>query len=240
MRPAIVAAMADPLVLQVMKGDPTVLTWIDLTGVSDDMPPAEADEFVHRSITVGDLEAIPMPFETTALVYGREADHPEMFFAVQRIGNDIGVSSITLYNNKYCWARFRGARFGYSHPDGTGVQQSVHCISMARVALSFLYWLSTQAPQAAAFTCTQNKAVNDKRTRKGKRPLYEWKTVSIKPSVHSNVDRGGTHASPKPHERRGHMRTYKSGKQVFVKAMTINKHKIGTDGFVFHDYTMKD
>jgi len=240
MSPAIASVMAHPLVLQVVKGDPTVLTWIDLTGVSDDMPPAEADEFVYEKLNLGDLEAIPMPFETTALVYGMEAGHPEMFFAVQRIGSDVGVSFITLYNNKYCWARFRGARFGYSHPDGEGERQSIHCLSMARVALSFLFWLSTRAPQMAAYTCTQSKTVNAKRARKGKRPLYDWSTITIKPSVRNAIDRGGTHASPKPHERRGHMRTYKSGKRVFVKAMTINKHRIGTDGFVFHDYTTEN
>lgn len=34
---------------------------------------------------------------------------------------------------------------------------------------------------------------------------------------------GGTHASPEEHQRRGHWRTYKSGKRTFVNETTVNK-----------------
>jgi len=78
---------------------------------------------------------------------------------------------------------------------------------------------------------------NAKRKRKGKSQFWEWKTIELKATATlPAAPLGGTHASPKPHERMGHWRQYKSGKRVFVKAQIINKHKISTDGFVFHDY----
>lgn len=80
-------------------------------------------------------------------------------------------------------------------------------------------------------------AKNAKRKRKGKSQFWEWKTIEIKSTVTlPSAPLGGTHASPKPHERMGHWRQYKSGKKVFIKAHIVNKHKIETDGFVFHDY----
>ena len=78
---------------------------------------------------------------------------------------------------------------------------------------------------------------NAKRQRKGKTQFWEWKTIELKPTTTlPSAPLGGTHASPKPHERIGHWRQYKSGKRVFIKAHIVNKHKIETDGFVFHDY----
>ena len=78
---------------------------------------------------------------------------------------------------------------------------------------------------------------NAKRKRKGKSQFWEWKTIELKSIVTlPSAPLGGTHASPKPHERIGHWRKYKSGKRVFVKAHIVNKHKIESEGFVFHDY----
>lgn len=78
---------------------------------------------------------------------------------------------------------------------------------------------------------------NANRARRGKRPLFEWETVLIKSEVvESKTSLGGTHASPKPHDRRGHQRMYKSGKVVYVRPCTINKHKIKEEGFIHHDY----
>lgn len=54
-----------------------------------------------------------------------------------------------------------------------------------------------------------------------------------KPKQYKSVHKGGTHASPVEHERIGHWRTYKSGKKVFVAAVTVNK---GKGGRVEKDY----
>ena len=84
--------------------------------------------------------------------------------------------------------------------------------------------------------------VNAKRIKKGKRPFFEWTTVVIEPraAVPDPEPKGGTHASPKPHMRRGHIRRYKSGKVVTIKSMIVNKHKMPDEGFLFHDYRVEN
>jgi hypothetical protein len=75
-----------------------------------------------------------------------------------------------------------------------------------------------------------------KRRMRGKRPLYTYKVITItgKRRV-SEVSKGGTHASPVAHLRRGHWRTYKSGRKSWVRAAMIN----GTDGMVVKDYKVE-
>ena len=55
----------------------------------------------------------------------------------------------------------------------------------------------------------------------------------IEPTAPRQEAKGGTHASPRQHDRRGHLRRLKSGKNVWVKP-----HKVGdpSKGVVFHDY----
>lgn len=89
--------------------------------------------------------------------------------------------------------------------------------------------------EVIGYRCTDDNPSNAKRIRKGKRPLFEWTTVNIR-AAEPSESLGGTHASPKPHDRRGHQRRYKSGKVVYIRPMTINKHKIPSEGFIHHDY----
>jgi hypothetical protein len=83
--------------------------------------------------------------------------------------------------------------------------------------------------------CPDAEATKQRRIR-GKKPLYTYKVITItgKRRV-SEVSKGGTHASPVAHLRRGHWRTYKSGVRGWVNAMMIN----GTDGIVVKDYKME-
>jgi hypothetical protein len=79
----------------------------------------------------------------------------------------------------------------------------------------------------------QQTLINAKRKRKGKQPLISWHTVKIEPKTVKNEPQGGTHASPRLHDRRGHWRRYKSGKTVFVKACKVGD---ASKGIVFKDY----
>lgn len=71
---------------------------------------------------------------------------------------------------------------------------------------------------------------------RGKRPLFTYKVITItgKRKV-SKESKGGTHASPVTHLRRGHWRHYKSGKRAWVEAMVVN----GKDGMVAKDYKVE-
>jgi len=96
------------------------------------------------------------------------------------------------------------------------------------------------SPTGGVARCTGDAAVNAKRIRKGKRPFFEWTTVEVKPRAAVSESAGGTHASPKPHLRRGHVRRYKSGKVVAIKSQIVNKHKMPEEGFIFHDYVVEN
>lgn len=82
---------------------------------------------------------------------------------------------------------------------------------------------------------------NAQKIARGNRPKFEWKTSVIEPRPLEQrivFHKGGTHASPKPHERRSHFRRLRSGKTILVRSTIINKDKMGDLGFVFHDYKL--
>lgn len=62
------------------------------------------------------------------------------------------------------------------------------------------------------------------------KPVYKlsYTTVHL-PGVKSErkAHQGGTHASPRQHERRGHWRTYRSGKRVWVKNCVVGDPSLG-------------
>jgi len=75
--------------------------------------------------------------------------------------------------------------------------------------------------------------INRKRASKGKSPIaFDWRTVEIGPKQAKNAPQGGTHASPRLHDRRGHWRNC-HGKQVWVKACKVGD---ASRGVVFKDY----
>lgn len=77
---------------------------------------------------------------------------------------------------------------------------------------------------------------NRRKIAEGKVPAYDWVTVTVEPSKARAEHQGGTHASPRLHDRRGHMRRLPSGKTVWVKACKVGDV---TRGIVFHDYEVR-
>lgn len=76
---------------------------------------------------------------------------------------------------------------------------------------------------------------NAKRVRKGKAPLYEWTTVQLErktPELPA-APAGGTHASPRLHQRRGHWVTSKLGKKFWRRESVVGDPE---KGMIFHDY----
>jgi hypothetical protein len=83
----------------------------------------------------------------------------------------------------------------------------------------------------------QRTFINAKRKAKGKPALtFDWVTVEIEPPKAKNDPQGGTHASPRRHQSRGHWRTYKSGKRGWVKECWKGD---ASKGSVFKDYQIK-
>jgi hypothetical protein len=80
-------------------------------------------------------------------------------------------------------------------------------------------------------------AVNRKRINKGKKPLVEFRLITIdgkKKELPTTPH--GTHASPRQHWRRGHWRTMKkSGKKVWVDPMLVGDEE---NGKIIKDYAV--
>lgn len=67
-------------------------------------------------------------------------------------------------------------------------------------------------------------------------PTVKYTKVDLSaPVVSMRVNLGGTHASPRWHMRRGHWRTYKSGKRVWVEQMEVGDK---SKGVIVKDYVI--
>lgn len=96
---------------------------------------------------------------------------------------------------------------------------------------TFLDSLSYEARTGYQATRRKN---HEKRVRQGKFPLFDWQTVVVEPIKPKAEHQGGTHASPRQHERRGHWRFIKkSQKRVWIKNCTVGD---ASKGVIFHDY----
>lgn len=83
-------------------------------------------------------------------------------------------------------------------------------------------------------TVKANSPTNKRRIANGKPALiYDWRTVVVEPKQAKSESLGGTHASPRQHERRGHWRVTSAGRKVWVRNCTVGDASKGT---VFHDY----
>lgn len=87
-----------------------------------------------------------------------------------------------------------------------------------------------------AYVPTPHQA-NVSRAKRGLKPLYDWHTVVIEPSKPKQEPQGGTHASPRRHQARGHWRTYASGERGWVKECWRGDASKGT---IFKDYQIKE
>lgn len=79
----------------------------------------------------------------------------------------------------------------------------------------------------------QQTFTNRRKIAAGKIPAYGWHTVKITPVQSKAEPHGGTHASPRLHDRRGHLRRLRSGKNTWVRPCKVGDATLGT---VFHDY----
>lgn len=100
-------------------------------------------------------------------------------------------------------------------------------------------WLASLSRRAEAYVPSIKPTfTNRRKMAQGKAPLYDWRTVVIEPTQcqREREHRGGTHASPRLHDRRGHLRRLASGKNVWVRPCKVGDAGMGT---VFHDYRLQ-
>lgn len=237
---------------------PVNYTWLDVTLYE---PPPEANKELLKftgktKITEIPIKDYPLPFESMATVNYITDDHSDQLEPVvatfDRQGNKVHyklyVFSITDEPAAQAMldgdVKFASITFGREYAK-MAVKEKVpkeHLLNSHKKILAYILrkvlLLGLRPdPIVTVGHPFGDLTRNTKRKRKGKSQFWEWKTIELKSTTTlPSAPLGGTHASPKPHERMGHWRQYKSGKKVFIKAHIVNKHKIETDGFVFHDY----
>jgi hypothetical protein len=92
------------------------------------------------------------------------------------------------------------------------------------------------SPQTAYQATVKETFTNRRKIAQGKKPSYDWRTVTVLPERERSEPQGGTHASPREHDRRGHWRTLKT-KRVWVRPCKVGNP---AQGRVFHDYKVPD
>lgn len=68
---------------------------------------------------------------------------------------------------------------------------------------------------------------NASRKAKGKKPLFTWSTINLDAPRYKSEPKGGTHASPRLHDRRGHWVTSKLGRRFWRKDSKVGSAKNG-------------
>lgn len=104
-------------------------------------------------------------------------------------------------------------------------------------AILTMFYASLDMSVQAYVPTVKNTFTNRRKIKEGKLPIYDWHTVVIEPSNTKREHQGGTHASPRRHQARGHWRTYKSGKRGWVKQCWRGD---ASKGSVFKDYELKE
>jgi hypothetical protein len=109
----------------------------------------------------------------------------------------------------------------------------------AEMILGFVSaWYESLARRCEAYIPSVPQTfTNRRKIAQGKIPSYDWRTVVIEPTAPRRDSLGGTHASPRLHDRRGHLRRLKSGKNVWVKPCKVGDP---SKGVVWHDYAIRE
>ena len=109
----------------------------------------------------------------------------------------------------------------------------------ARMVLGVIakWYHSMMATQTAYQPFVRPTFTNQRKIAAGKQPSYDWRTVVIDGNVIKCEHKGGTHASPRLHDRRGHSRRLPDGRIVWVRPCKVGDASRGT---VFHDYQVKE
>jgi hypothetical protein len=104
-----------------------------------------------------------------------------------------------------------------------------------QMTLSFIAgWYRSLAQGCNAYVPSVAQTFTNKRKiAQGKLPTYDWRTVVIEPTKPKSESKGGTHASPRLHDRRGHLRRLQNGKNVWVRSCKVGDASLGV---IFHDY----
>lgn len=223
-----------PLIAEMVKltPDPELAHWFDM-GDTTERPQGH----------VPDAEMLRLPYGICCIV-GRQSDRSAFVLRLQSsdnaesmsvVGFVVGPGNAWKHAIEPMLVTLSEQGLQISAPDGGEPTEDSEYIAVLQQVEDFL--LSLQKAQTAYVPTARKSLINSRRAAKGKGPvLFDWHTVVITPSQVSSAHQGGTHASPRLHDRRGHWRTYPSGKRGWVKSCKVGD---ASKGVVFKDYEVK-
>lgn len=214
-----------PLIAELIKHapDPARHHWFDVGDLPRDV------EFV------ADEDLLRLPYRDTAVV-GRDSDGSKFMFVLIGGDNSVSVGGM-LFTGPY--PAYIDPFSYINTPEGLRVygkdgKKPDRAKYMPAMAIIGVFLASLRKPTTAYIPTPRKSLINSKRAAKGKGPvLFDWHTVEVAPIAPKTPHLGGTHASPRLHDRRGHWRNMRSGKRVWVRDCKVGDP---SKGAIFKDY----
>ena len=230
--------MMTPLIREWVKlyaeseGDPADGFWFDISGA------------LHRADVPAlklTLEHARPPFPSCYFVCSGKKDHRQHEVLVTVDGDDPedGIQVSAGVRVESGTPNTLG-HFTYAIQDGQIVMLSNDMPNEqnAEMVMRMLaLWYGAMSQGGEAYQPVVKEGLTSKRLQaKGKAPLFSWHTVKIEPPKPKQEHRGGTHATPRLHDRRGHLRRLANGNTCWVRACKVGD---ASKGVVFKDYEVK-
>ena len=225
-------AIEEPELVSIMKKKFDQCLQFDV-GNFDDLPSSNTDY----------TDARP-PFPYTILQFNSSFAGESVTILLMRIEREVGDAVMYVAQRyKEEWTSLPpiiikrvGFQFTYQ-PVGEPEETNILTVRTYHTAALKIFYI-----MGCSNITTQNHpapaALNKKRIKTGKPPLYEYKTLVLTLDAKSKPgeSKGGTHSSPRVHLRRGHIRKLDDARRVWVQACVV----VGSgSGMVAKDYKIK-
>lgn len=211
------------------------IKWFDLSGGFTDQQRADLDPVMtHRP-----------PFDKCFVVWkGKTKTHASYEVLMLVAGNDPedginvsmwkGPTGTRLRPIPAMFYFIEGDQIRYGAVnDDEPVDKELAELMLAQVGV----WYGLMDRRIEAYVPTvRDTFTNRRKIQQGKAPTLDWTTVYIEPAKPRSDSKGGTHASPRLHDRRGHLRRLPSGKNVWIKSCKVGD---ASKGAIFHDYKIE-
>ena len=215
-----------PLICEMVKiaPDAEMLHWFDASSIA-----------AGTQVNLDVVNETPLPYSRCAIV-GYDGPAKWLLMLGQE-GNVVACNGWVLHDKHY----EKHPPFTYMRNEKGlgvfGIDEKVKATdeSVRGILATVGGWLNALTPGQSAYKPLPRKSfINSKRKAKGLGPvLFDWHTVTIEPQAPKAESKGGTHATPRLHDRRGHWRTYPSGKRGWVRDCKVGD---ASKGAVFKDY----
>lgn len=216
--------------------DPTELQWFDVSGLTADQMTVNTDALMTCRPPFGRcFVALRGPskshasYDVLAVVVG---DDPHKGIVIDMWKGPTNVMPRKIPTMLYT---IEGNRIMYGPTEENDPVSEEEALFVLAVLIKWYH--SMMATKTAYKPFLRRTFTNQRKIAAGKQPSYDWRTVVIDGKSIKCEHKGGTHASPRLHDRRGHLRRLPDGRIVWVRPCKVGD---ASKGIVFHDYQVKE